>query len=259
MKLTSNLSLVLLMCLPLAFACKKSGEPSEKPVVAKKVLSRIIHVDNDNKTSFSVFNYDEKVRLKSVTNGSTTDVYRYDGEDLSYVEYWLGTNKTENTVSYVDKKPVKTVRKMYNTGTLVKEMTMGYIYGTGNYPTEIHVTEAGIVQVKEKYQYSANSNVTRIESQSNVLIITEFTYDNNKNRFTNSMLGYTIYGEPYDRLSPNNVLKEKIIYPDGSYLEINNTYTYDADGFPVTRVSKALHSIAGNVGTEKYTYEYQML
>lgn len=259
MKLSFNLGLAIFMCLPLIFACKKSDDSSEKPVVPKKVLSRIIQVDFDNKTSFTTFSYDEKIRLKDVTNAGKTDTYKYDGENLFYTEFWIGTNKTVNTISYQDGKPIQTIRKAFNSGTLTKEMTIGYVYGNGPYPTEIHVKEDGIVMAINKMQYSANNNVIRIESLTNESIITENTYDTKQNKFSNTMLGFTIYGEPFDRLSPNNVLKRKVTYPDGSYLEITNTYTYDADGFPITLASKAVHSLAGDVGTYKYTYEYIMI
>jgi hypothetical protein len=259
MKLTSTLSLALLMCLPLIFACKKSSGPTEKPVVLKKVLNRIIKVNNDNKTSFTTFSYDEKLRLKSVSNGTTTDVYRYDGENVSYTEFWVETNKNENTMSYLNGKLNKILMKSYNTGVLARETTIGYIYGSGPLPTEMHATEGAIVRAVDKYQYSANNNIIRTENQTNVLIIVENTYDTNKNKFSNCMLDFVLSTEPYDRLSPNNILKRKIIYPDGSYLEITNTYTYDAEGFPVTQVSKAVHSSSGDSGTEKYTYEYVLI
>jgi hypothetical protein len=259
MKLTSNLVLAILLCTSVISACKKSNDPSEKPIVPIKVLSRIIHVDNDNKVSFTTFNYDEKKRLRSVSNGTTVDLYQYDGENLSYTEFWVGSNKTEYSITYQDGKPIKAVRKMYNTGKLVKEMIMGYIYSSGKLPTEIHTKEADILRAVNKFQYSANNNVIRDEAQTDILIVTENTYDDKRNRFSNTMLGYSLYGEPYDRLSPNNILKRKLLYPDGSYLELKNTYTYDAEGFPTTQVSKAVHSVGGDVGTDKYTFEYTTL
>jgi hypothetical protein len=259
MKLMSNFVLAIFLCTSVISACKKSNDPSDKPIVPIKVLSRIIQVDNDNKASFTTFNYDEKKRPRSVSNGTTVDLYQYDGENLSYTEFWVGSNKTEYSITYQDGKPIKAVRKMYNTGKLVKEMTMGYIYSSGKQPTEIHTKEADVLRAVNKFQYSANSNIIRDESQTDVLIITENTYDDKLNRFSNTMLGYTLYGEPYDRISPNNVLKRKLIYPDGSYLEVTNTYTYDAEGFPITQVSKAAHSAAGDVGTYKYTFEYLTL
>ena len=259
MKFTLNLFLAVSLCSIVLSACKKSDDSSEEPVEPIKVLSRIIQVDFNNKTTFTTFNYDEKKRLRSVTNGTTVDLYQYDGDNLSYTEFWVGSSKTEYSITYQDRKPIKAVRKMYNTGKLVKEVTMGYIYSSGKQPTEIHTKEADVLRAVNKFQYSGNNNIIRNEEQTDVLIITENTYDDKRNRFSNTMLGYTLYGEPYDRISPNNVLKKKLIYPDGSYLEITNTYSYDAQGFPVTQVSKAVHSVAGDAGTYKYTFEYATL
>ena len=259
MKFTLNLFLAVSLCSIVLSACKKSDDSSEEPVVPIKVLSRIIQVDFNNKTTFTTFNYDEKKRLRSVTNGTTVDLYQYDGDNLSYTEFWVGSNKTEYSITYLDGKPIKAVRKMYSTGKLIKEMTMGYIYSSGKQPTEIHTKEADVLRAVNKFQYAGNNNVIRDESQTDVLIITENTYDDKRNRFINTMLNYHLYGEPYDRLSPNNVLKKKLIYPDGSFLEVTNTYAYDAEGFPVTQVSKAIHSAAGDVGTYKYTFEYTTL
>ena len=256
MKLTSKTCYILSFCLLLFLGCKKATEPSPEPYTPKKLLSRIIQVDNDSKTTFKTFEYDDKQRLKSINNGTTLDEYRYEGNNLVSTTFWTGLTKSEYTITYRDGKPDKAVRKVYELGKLISESTNGYIYANGNDPSEIHSTEAGIVRATMKLQYSANHNITRQEQQANILIIYENTYDTKPNIFTNSMLGFYFPGENYDRLSGNNLIKSKIIYTDGTYLEITNTYTYDDDGFPFTRVYKAQHSSGGAPTTYKYTYEY---
>lgn len=179
----------------------------------------------------------------------------YNGGKLYSSESIFGASKNQYTVTYTGDRPSLEVLKTYTNGTLIKEYMFSPIYN-GDKVTEMHSKLDGVVFSIQKFQYEGDHMIRSETTQEGTLIISEKSYDDKKNKFYNAPLHYFLYLDNGERYIKNNVLKERLIYDNGTYVDIINTYTYDKDGFPVTHVRKSIGSTGNDHGTFKYTYEY---
>jgi hypothetical protein len=247
---------LIVLALAMLLSCKKDANVKTEPNVPLKMLSRIIELDNDNKVTFTTFQYDERKRLIGSIKGSEQRTsLSYNGDKLYSSELVFGATRNQYTVTYLADKPSLEVLKIYINGTLAKEYTFSPIY-TGDKLTEMHSKLDGVVFSIQKFQY-AGDNIVRTETtQDGRLIKSEMSYDDKKNKFYNAPLLYRLYLDSEERYIKNNVLKDRRIYDNGTYVDLINTYTYDTEGFPVTHVRKSVSSTGTDHGTYKYTYEY---
>lgn len=222
--------------------CKKSTTEETKEVSKPlKYLSRVIH-SVGTATDFVDYSYDAKNRLSLVkVGGSVTINYVYDGDNLFSIESKSvsGTNVARNYYEFAYQNGVlkSGIRKIYANDVLTKDYTFDYAVVNG----QVTQTTLNPGAVVTSYTYVNNNVATSI---SGGLTIT-YTYDAQKNVFSNAPAKYVTPGESNDRFSKNNVVKS--VSSSGSTTEY--TYTYDADGFPLTAVS----------GQNNYTYQYVTL
>lgn len=164
------------------------------------------------------------------------------------------TISSNSVFTYSGGKPAKIVRKSYDGGALQKESALSFAY-SGELITDINISENGIIAQKRKIKYKDN-NIIETESESNVIIKVVNTYGNKFSRFKDIRQKYYTGVEFFDSFSVNDLLKDVIIYPDGSTLTSIHTYTYDSDGYPITLSTVNTHSAAGAVGESKSAFEY---
>lgn len=141
---------------------------------------------------------------------------------------------------------------------LTLEYTFSCLY-SGDKLSELHGKKNGIVFNIQKVQFVGKNEVKNELSQDGHVFLQEFTYDDKKSKFHNSPLSYRTYLDGGERYNSNNVLNSKSSIDNVAGSETTYTYTYDAEGFPITLVQKSTRSGGQDAGTFKYTYEYVML
>jgi hypothetical protein len=248
---------ILLICLAFALpGCKKDKPkaPDEQGIQVK-LLSKVTEIAN-GVTSMSTYTYDDKNRITSIKTGSTQEIkYSYNGAEIAAIEVRSGNISSNSVFSNSGGKPVKIVGKSYDGGVLIKEVSFSFAY-SGELITNINITENGIIGQKTKIKYQDN-NIIETESESSVIIKSVNTYGSKFSRFKDSRQKYYTGVEFFDSFSVSDLLKTVIIYPDGNTLTSTYTYTYDSEGYPITRSVAHVHSLAGAVGESQSTFEYK--
>jgi len=244
---TSQLGYLIALTLCFA-ACKKKDSTPEK-IETKRLLVKITQVEDFLGTSFTTFSYDERLRLKVITDRFGLDTYTYDGDNIRTIETSTPGNAPGNkyTFSYENGKPIKIVQTF-----LDKTRIYGYVY-SGEHVSEIHVSENGDIIDLAKYKFMGHNTVTKsYEGGSTV-----FTYGTKKNMYASVGLDYFIDVELFDRYSANELLEKKFLANDGSTIStMKNVYQYDKDGYPTTLVS-TITQASGDTQVIKYSFEYE--
>ena len=237
----------------ITFQCckKKETVSDEKPLV--KLITRVVFAVG-NRAVFKYYTYDDKNRLKTIKDGSTTTTYTYNSDNLSSIEII-------NSVS----GPMSKIEFTYNSGKITQAVDKqasqtkiyGYIYA-GNDLSEIHVNENGIVVQKLKYTI-VNHNITKIvDVLPDGIFTTEYTYGSHKNIFYDTRLSQIIGIEGIDRYSLSELLESKRTTPDGSFIKEINSYAFDEAGLPLTSSNTVVQSPDIIIFEGKYTYEYDL-
>jgi len=224
--------------------CKKSGGDSNlAPEVPKtlKYLSRIVHTVG-TATDFTDYAYDVKNRLASVKiGGSITVNYTYDGDNLFSIDSRSvsGTNVARNyyEFAYQNGALKSGTRKIYANDVLSRDYTFDYSVVNG----EVTQTTQNPGAIVSSYTYANNNLATSTSAGTTVT----YSYDTQKSIFINAPAKYFTPGEGRDRFSKNNVTKS--VSSGGT--TVDYTYTYDADGYPVTAIA----------GQDRYTHQYVIL
>ena len=237
----------------ITFQCCKKKETiiDDKPQV--KLLTRVVFAIGTNAV-FKYYTYDDKNRLKTVKDGSTTTTYTYNSDELSIIE-------VINSAS----GPISKTEFSYNSGKITQAVTKepsrtkvyGYVY-VGNDLSEIHVNVSNVVVEKLIYTI-VNHNITKIVNVTpDGIFTTDYTYGSHKNIFYNSRLSQLIGLEGIDRYSLSDLLESKRTNPDGSFIKEINSYAYDESGIPVTSSNSVVQSPDKIIFEGKYTYEYEV-
>ncbi|HSV88555.1 MAG TPA: hypothetical protein VLH61_07920 [Bacteroidales bacterium] len=83
-----------------------------------------------------------------------------------------------------------------------------------------------------------------------------FTYDSNKNPFANPLgLMYIIGWDPASLFSANNVLSYTVLWVGDSPRTITLTYTYNEEGYPLSRSLNEVTGWGQNIEKWNFTYE----
>jgi len=245
---------VLAITLSLFVGCNKNnGSPSVSPVY---LLSVIKTTANGKLTDSSVYKYDTQNRIiefTDVPNNNTDVKYIYDANGhLNEVDTY------HNNLIYT--KSIYT----YSTNSInqqVNSYSNGSVASTSNLVLTINssqqITKVGVdANDYNTYTYDASGNqATYNQYISNNLTgpyyAYVYTYDNNKNPFLNTKGDFYVsqYGA-----SVNNVIKQTVTSVNSSTPYVfNYTYTYNTDGYPITRTGTTT-GIADQHVVVTYTY-----
>lgn len=252
------IQLSLIAALALLISCKKTDNVSKTPAepVKHKYLTKETRVTSySDGISFSAvtdYTYDDKKRLISAKtdNGETTYAY-YDDGTLYLVTNTSGSIKQTYETTYVAGRLNSVSYKTYINEKLQGTDTYTLIYSDfGNRLTELRVDGYHGLFITE-YSYNDKNTIART-SLNLGLVVTDYTYDDKKNRYIDmpsTVKNIVTGGVEY--LAPNNVLSQKTVNtsPKNVTTTVNNfTYTYDSDGYPMSRVQTA--------GSQTITYTY---
>lgn len=250
-----------------AVACsKKKGTNNPAPVPDKKLirvqasatnysafeyntngtLKKLTTVDDEagaTETTVIEYTYNEQKKITEASiNGSVIVKYVYANNRVDKVEFFLGN--TKGMYAAIE----------YNNNRIAKIAQHVLKNGSG---TEYEISG------RNEYSYYDNGNVKEMKSYvadpSGTLMLSytqQFEqYDSKPNplaAFTDHNLGFML-----NFSSPANALKEKIVDDNNQQVEETlNTYTYDANGYPLTGVVKTKPSGAAEE-TTNLTFTYQ--
>lgn len=258
----TRVTALILAVASIAFTSCKKDKNKPDPVEQTKKLSRI----EENGQTTATFTYNTDGTLKTLLMdyspfGTTTfeftyngqkkisevissegirNKYIYEGGNLTWIENYEGADKVgENNFQYENGK--------------VKSNTYLTAYPDGNGNVIYRPT------FRTVYHYYANGTVQKISTYvkgtggANAELVLDYEYvyqqyDSKKNPlavisdFSQSMM--------YQPVSINNPLIEKMYNPNGGVDETTeNTYTYDAAGYPVTLLAKV--TPAGGTATTR--------
>ena len=185
-------------------------------------------------------NYDGKSKPQ-------TENYKTDFEDLLKKYYY-------NSSSNLDSMEFMLKDSMNNYQLYGK---LKYYYNSLNQliKTEQY-NNKGILMITTEYKYDENVNISEVRfyDSKGLKEITTKTYDNKKNPWheLKDWLNYDV------AVSKNNVQSISSTYYNGQEnSETKHTYTYDSDGYPIT---KKIEYITNSIDTTlNETYEYQSI
>ncbi|GAA4101777.1 hypothetical protein [Mucilaginibacter panaciglaebae] len=240
MKTVNQLALTILLA-SLGVSCKKVDSvpatltsPTVTTNKIKYLVGQIFSDSTKNGVTITTttYTYDDKKRLSTEksTGGNYTFVYNDYGELFSI------TNNLNSQFSiysqefrYNGGKITTAVRHSY---THVPQLVDNYAYVyTGNNVTELHINGDSGYKVTV-YTFDANNNLIKsdynLEDQVNF-----YTFDDKKSPYTAWSLAIkSAMAGSADVCSTNNILTQKAMY---SNAVITYTYTYNSDGYPLTR------------------------
>jgi YD repeat-containing protein len=207
-------------------ACKKNNNNSvvDPPVKKLKYLTQTTILQNGI-TSKINYTYDDRKRLATIKNGDGITTYYYSTNMLSFIETVNPTLKyrQETNFTYKDGALSSVHQKTLRDNNLVGDITYNYLVVNGK-TTEIHHE----IYV-ETYTYDGRGNVTKVHFNENNLT-NEYTYDDKPNLYTNGFPKYVLQSN-VNYFSNNNQLTRSGLPAF--------TYTYGADGYPVSAVAGA--------------------
>ncbi|MGF7082054.1 hypothetical protein [Mucilaginibacter sp. UYCu711] len=231
-----NTFVLLATFVALLTACKKSGNNTgDTPAKKLKYLSQMTTVQGTS-TIITTYTYDDKNRVSTVQNGTSTSTYSYNGNNLFSVEDLTPSTGFRQVTEYAynnDGSISSTHARIYRNNALSNDITYTYLVVNGR------ITERHYDLYVDKYTYDNKGNVISFYSQQSGLT-TVNTYDDKLNKYTNGFLNPNGFS-----FTPNNLASST------SAIAYTYTYTYDADGYPTGAV---IEGPPGN--TVKYTYTY---
>ena len=149
---------------------------------------------------------------------------------------WVSPQNTKKTTTVQYR--LDQDKKLISSTERTPDAWMEYIYGDGSRITEVRMYYSGQLGGVREYTYDSNGNLTRDEHYSilksgerQVNSITEYEFDQGKNPYFHLAPARL----PGERTNPNNITRKKYSvsgYPDS---ETRYTYTYNSDGYPVSR------------------------
>jgi len=230
----------------LSVSCKKTSSTPAPPTTVKlKYLTQQTTADSTASGVFIVntitYGYDSQKRLISQNVGSNLITYTYNDSGHLYSITNTRSNSTtyKKELSYTDDKLSSASYWTYS-GNAVTQDSYGFVFN-GNNMTELHANGDHGYNVTI-YSYDSNNNL--INSSINLDdVVTEYTYDDKKSRFTNMPQDFknvftssfiATFNSSVEASSANNVISQKT----NSGAVTNYTYTYDSDGYPTTRSTK---------------------
>lgn len=205
----------------------------------------------------TTYTYDASNNLASVTNDDITLNYSYTNGTLS------GMTTNDGAVVSVDYKGgdfPSTLEITYDGEKSTIEITRN---GDKIVTVEYYYEEDGVSELEYKTELSYNSDGT-INSVSELeydpdtktfetySTIKNITSDDKENPYITSlgMIIYTVINEDYENLGKGNVLTAQYDYYLNDPSQITNSYTYNNDGFPVTKQQTGFSDVTD------YTFSY---
>ena len=203
------------------------------------LLTKYEAIDNSQLFNLVSFNYDSTNRVKSAVENTNTFEY--------FNTYIYGTNNRIEKILLSIKD---------SGGNYVPSGYFNYFYdNSGNLTREEKYNSQDVLIKKTEFEYDANGNVVKsLFYHGNTLYSTiTSSYDNRINPWYNlrNSLIYPV------SLSRNNTIYTRIIREDNNQgnTEYNIIYTYDKNGYPLTR--RLVSITNGNSSTTNSVYEYK--
>lgn len=226
----------------LAFSsCKKDDpDPAPTPVVEKK-LKKITKTENGTVTVYNL-SYDAAGKLLSYksTDNKEFILFSYDAAgNLTGLEQQDHDFKNSYAYTYVNNVPVSATFKSWDIsgglpGTLIEDDVLAYTVAN-NQVEKIKLTVQGGAVTTFNFTYT-NGNLTRVNNDGVIPIISEFTYGTKKPmypRVTNWVLDQAGFSLQF--AAGHEILKVFYDFPGTNNDEtINIAYTYDAAGYVLT-------------------------
>jgi hypothetical protein len=229
----------------LAVSCKKESQNHKVYLLQQQIVDDRVEGNPLDTTTYA---YDDQNRMISITAGTPP-------------------HRTNFTITYDSQGRVSIGRKFNNSGGLVIQYDFFYkADSTGyNFHGPIGLSDTAVFTFNEKKQViriqtrNAGYQLYAYDDTGNVI-----TSDGFDNDGTNGLLDHTNYTydhqkNPFSKTPPGNYFLMYIAYSDATTL-INNvarknadiyTYTYNADGFPV--------SVIADVGRAKVPIYYNYI
>jgi hypothetical protein len=237
----SNALVLLVTLIVLLTSCKKVQKAEDTPVTKLKYLSQVTTVQSSGSSTIN-YTYDDKKRLSMVTAGTAVTTYTYNVNVLFSVERTDSSNgfREVRELTYKDGDIIALRARIYRNNVLNSDVTYNFLVIGGR------ITENHYDIYVDTYAYDSRGNVTKVYF-NNTNFTLEFSYDAKPSRYTNGFPKYGINSE-IEFLSPNNQV---------SRANVATTYTYDADGYPVSAV--AVTGTGASATTATITYKYTEL
>lgn len=223
--------LIVLAIAGLAFtACKKDSTTK-----STQLLKKVAEIENGD-TTFTTLSYDNSKRLTLVKTEDSETKLTYTGNNLTTVENKIENDKNKLEITYEGAKPKSAVYTVYEGNVLKDTYKVTYTLNAANQVTEILMKDNANTNVVSKQVLTyTNNNITKVQSYvgTTLAVTLDMTYGSKKNPLANARIAYVVDAFLADSYSANEVVKQKSTIGNVED-EVTSTYTYDANGFPLT-------------------------
>lgn len=262
MKIMKRQFFVLFLAVAIVSGCQDDPATDPQPTQSGKLVDKIIRTADGQSTVFSL-TYDAKNRLTGYEDSGNSENFNlaYDASgNLNKVEIKEDEGKTSFEITYnAAGEPVSGVYRIFEADQLVTSFLLTYSVANGRV-NEIFLKDPASQLAYGKFVFSyTNGNLTKVETIAlgQAPITQTYTHGTNKNVFFGSRIKYVV--DPvFSALfySSNEVLTEKVARGQMT-TEIDNQYTYDADGYPTAATirSKSSASAVETVSNLKIEYK----
>jgi len=245
---------LLLACITLThFACKKTETTGDQPVTpptAKLKLLTKATAKNGSNTSTTTYTYDSNKRLVSIMAGTSETVFTYnDRGELLLRSSGPLASRIELIPTYEDGRIRYVISRGYKNSVIDNERKYGYVYSSDGNVIEIDQNYGNLREVTYKLDYAGGNCIKFTSDDPTFGFYSEYTYDDKKSPNYSSNARF-ILGLLTGPFPVHNILTAKTTYTyaanSPSPTTNSATFTYDADGYPVTATQ----------GSSTVTYEY---